>query len=212
MALARLMGAQVRKPSGLLGRLLGHIMARGHRPLTDWTLSLMDIQPTDRVLDIGCGSGMAMHLIAGITVHGFVTGVDYSTVMVRQASQRNASDVQSGQEAVVHGNVSALPLGDHFFDKACAIETFYFWHDPLACLKEVRRVLKPGGLVAIAMEMSKEEDGARHKAAAIAVAYRFMIYSHAEMEHLLLRAGFSRVRCVIDQEQGNGWLCALGFN
>jgi hypothetical protein len=53
MALARLMGAQVRKPSGLLGRLLGHIMARGHRPLTDWTLSLMDIQPTDRVLDIG---------------------------------------------------------------------------------------------------------------------------------------------------------------
>ena len=86
----RLMGQQARKPSGLLGRMMGHGMAWGHRSLTAWALSHLDVQPTDRVLDIGCGSGMAIKLIAEITVDGFVTGIDYSQQMLRQARRSNA--------------------------------------------------------------------------------------------------------------------------
>jgi ubiquinone/menaquinone biosynthesis C-methylase UbiE len=210
MRLSALLGRQVRRPSGPLGRLLGHSMARGHRALTEWAISLMNIQPPSCVLDVGCGSGMAIRLMRSAAVAGFVAGVDYSPVMVRQARRRNAADVRSGRVAVLHGDVSALPFPDGSFDRLSAIETFYFWPQPLARLAEVRRVLRPGGLAAITMEMSKEENPATHNAADAALAYGFTIYSAAEMEQMLRQAGFAQVRCVCRPRVGDGWLCALG--
>ena len=64
MGLYEFLGAQTGKPSGLFGRILGHSMAWGHKPVTKWAIGLMDIQPTDHVLDVGCGSGLAIKLIA----------------------------------------------------------------------------------------------------------------------------------------------------
>ena len=67
------MGQQARKPSGWLGKMLyGHLAARGHRPLTQWGIEFLDIQPADHVLDIGCGGGMAIQLLAQTAVEGFV--------------------------------------------------------------------------------------------------------------------------------------------
>ena len=210
MGLNTLMGAQVRRPSGLLGHLIGHMMARGHRRLTDWAVGMMGIRAADRILDLGCGSGMAIQMMRSIAVDGYVAGVDYSPVMVRQAHRRNAADVRAGRVAVLHGEVSSLPLPNSSYDKVSAVETFYFWPDPLASLREARRVLKPGGLAAITMEMSKEEDPACHKAADAAATYGFAIFSAAEMEQLMRQAGFSQTHCACEPDRGEGWLCALG--
>lgn len=210
MDLNALLGAQVRRPSGSLGWLFGHMMARGHRPLTEWTVELLGVRPADRVLDLGCGSGMAVQALSEIAAGGFVAGVDYSSTMVRQARRRNAAAVNAGRAAILHADVAELPWADGTFDRLSAIETFYFWPQPVICLQEARRVLKPGGWAAITMEMSKEEDPASHKALDTATAYGFAIYGAAEMVQLLHQAGFREVRCLSEPARGEGWLCGLG--
>jgi ubiquinone/menaquinone biosynthesis C-methylase UbiE len=210
MDLNELLGAQVRRPSGYLGWLLGHIMARGHRLLTEWTIGMLDVRCADRVLDLGCGSGMAVQALSQIAADGFVAGVDYSPTMVRQARRRNAAAVNAGRAAILHADVAALPWAGDTFDRLSAIETFYFWPRPVMCLQEARRVLKPGGQAAVSMEMSKEGRPSDHSAADTARAYAFTIYDAGEMVRLFRQAGFGKVQCVSDPDRGEGWLCTLG--
>ena len=131
-------------------------MARQHKPLTVWTIGLMGVQPDDRILDIGCGGGMAVSLLSQVAREGFVTGLDYSPEMVRQATRRNRGAVERGRVELRQGDAMALPFAEGSFDKVCGIETFYFWPDPLQGLREAYRVLKVGGELAITLEMSKE--------------------------------------------------------
>jgi len=147
-----MIGTQTRKPSGWLGKIFGHSMAWEHKPLIKWAITLMDVQPTDHVLDVGCGSGVAIKLIAQIAVEGFVAGVDYSEEMVQQALRRNAAAVRAGRVEIRHGDVAVLPYDDESFDKVIATETFNFWPDPVANLQEVRRVMKMGGLCALGVK------------------------------------------------------------
>ena len=205
-----IIGTQARKPSGWLGKMMfGHLAAWGHRPLTDWAIRFTDVQPADHVLDVGCGGGMAIKLIAQIVVEGFVAGIDYSEDMVQQARKRNAVAVHDGRVEIRYGNVSALPYGDEFFDKVISVEAFYFWPDPVANLQEVRRVIKPGGLLALAMEGSKEAPN-QQRQTALAARMGFPLYSGAEMEEMLAAAGFSRAWFESAPDKGWGWLCALG--
>ena len=173
------------------------------------------IEAGQRVLDIGCGGGMAIKLISKIAVDGFVAGVDYSWEMVDQARRRNAAAIRAGRVEIVHGDVVALPYDDASFDTVISVQTFYFWRDPVQSLREVRRVLRgrsagteTGGLVALTMEVSKESP---HwpKLAAQADRMGCSIYSGIEMVELLNAAGFSRAWFESAPNKGVGWLCAL---
>ena len=152
---------------------------------------------------------VAIKLIAQIAVEGFVAGIDYSEEMVQQALRRNAAGVHAGRVEIRHGDVAALPYDDESFDKIIATETFNFWPDPVANLQQVRRVMKTGGLVALAMEGSKEAHNWQ-KLAAQTARMGLSIYSGAEMEEMLTAAGFSRAWFESAPEKGWGWLCALG--
>ncbi len=210
--LIKMVGRQARKPSGWLGKMLyGHLATRGHRPLTNWAIGLMGVQPADQVLDIGCGAGMAIQLLAQIAAEGFVAGVDYSEDMVQQARKRNAPAVRAGRVQILHGDVALVPYDDESFDKVIAVETFYFWPDPVANLREVRRVMRPGGLVALVMEGSKESPD-REKQIALAARMEFPVYSGAEMEEMLTAAGFSKAWFETGPERRWGWLCAFGVS
>jgi ubiquinone/menaquinone biosynthesis C-methylase UbiE len=213
-----LVEAHFRKPSGWFGRVLGHVMAYQHRTLTVWVIDLMNVQASDRVLDVGCGGGMAVRLLARRATSGFVAGMDYSEEMVRQATRRNAEAVRRGQVEIKAGDVLALPYADASFDKVCGIETFYFWPDPMAGLREVRRVLKPGGQITIAMEMSREAKAQKsplqkylsESFANRSAAQGMSIVSGSELIAMLDRAGFRRTRYESKPDKALGWLCALG--
>ena len=207
MQLIEVLGAQCRKPSGLFGRLMGPLMSWGHRPLSRWTIELMNIQPDDFVLDVGCGGGMAIKEIAKIATSGFVAGVDYSKIMVQQALKCNAAAVRAMRVVIKYGNISKLPFEDESFDKACAIESFHFWPDPIAGLKEVHRVLRPRGLVTIAMGWSKEMPN-HQKYVAMAHKMCFSLYSGPEMVEMLTAAGFPQAQ--FELKVGKKWLCAIG--
>lgn len=205
--LTEVLGAQSRKPSGLLGRLMGLLMNWRHRPLSQWTIELMNIQPDDFVLDIGCGGGMAIREIAKIATSGFVAGVDYSETMVRQALRHNAAAVGAMRVAIKNGSISNLPFKDESFDKAYAIESFNFWPDPIAGLKEIHRVLRPDGLVVIATGWSKETPN-QQQYVAMARKMRFSLYSGSQVVDMLTAAGFPQARFMV--KAGKNWLCAIG--
>jgi ubiquinone/menaquinone biosynthesis C-methylase UbiE len=203
----KVFGAQCRRPSGWLGGLMGPLMNWRHRPLSRWTMELMDIRPHSYILDIGCGGGMAIKDMARLATGGFVAGVDYSEVMVRQALRRNAAAVGAERVAIKRGDISNLPFEDALFDRACAIESFNYWPEPVAGLREVYRVLKDGGLVAITTAWNKEMDN-QLKYAAMAQKMQFPLYAGAEMVAMLTAAGFSEVKFQL--KDGQGWLCTVG--
>jgi ubiquinone/menaquinone biosynthesis C-methylase UbiE len=136
------------RPTGVLGKLGGRIMARSNRACAARVIEQLGVQRTDRVLEVGFGPGMGIQILAGFTTAGQVDGVDPSPEMILQASARNAEAIKSGRVVLQRGSVERLPFDDNAFDKALAINSMQVWPDRAAGLREIRRVMKPGGKVA----------------------------------------------------------------
>lgn len=159
--------AQFGRPTGLAGRLAGAVMARGNALVNTWAIELLDVQPTDRVLDVGCGPGVAVARAADKATRGLVAGVDHSPVMIAQATRRNRAAVRTGQVKLRVGSAEALGYPDEYFTKACAVNTAMFWPSIQDCLRELRRVLAPRGKLAVILR-ERQEDGGRFDRSRIA--------------------------------------------
>ena len=121
-----------------------------NRRRNHWAVSLLEIERDDRVLEIGFGPGIAVRALARIATEGIVCGVDHSKEMLRQATRRNAGAIQAGRVDLRLGSVERLPAFGEQFDKILAVNTMGFWNQPSRRLEELRRVLRPGGRIAIA--------------------------------------------------------------
>jgi len=146
-----LLDRQHRQPQGLIGRLIGERMVRQHGPETNWGVDLLDVQPGDRVLELGFGAGRGLALLAQRSAEGRVVGVDLSATMVRAARRRNRAAMRAGRMALLRGDLAALPFNDGRFDKILSIHTFYFWPEPLLVCATLLRLLRPGGICAIVL-------------------------------------------------------------
>ena len=135
------------RPKGALGRLGGLIMARTNYACAAWVIDLIQIQPNDNVLEVGFGPGAGIGLLAETTSAGQVAGIDASREMVEQATARSAQAIKSID--LRRGSGESLPFEDHSFDKVLAINSMQVWTDALTGLREIRRVLKLGGGVAL---------------------------------------------------------------
>src|SRR6266487_4154512 len=127
-------------------------MARSTRLRNEWTLSLLAIRRDDRVLEVGCGPGALIQ--APRATEGFVAGVDPSPIMLQQAARRNAEAIGEGRVQLQLGSATALPFEDASFDKALSANSLPFWPDQEAGVKEMGRVLKSGGMIAIILQPS----------------------------------------------------------
>ena len=105
-----------------------------------WAIDLLDLQPTDRFLEVGCGPGIALAAAAQRTPH--VVGVDRSALMVRTARRRSGA-------TVVDSAAEALPHFDALFDKALAVNTVGHWADPVAGLRGDAAAMRDGGTIAV---------------------------------------------------------------
>jgi ubiquinone/menaquinone biosynthesis C-methylase UbiE len=135
------------RPTGTLGKLGGIIMARTNAAFARSVISLLDVQPGEKVLEVGFGPGVGIQLLARSA--GRVAGVDSSREMVQQARARNAEAIASGVVDLRHGSVADLPFEDGAFDAVLAINSMQVWPDVMAGLREVSRVTRSGGRVAL---------------------------------------------------------------
>jgi SAM-dependent methyltransferase len=145
--------AQFGNPTGPLGWLVGHLMAVKNGQRSAWALSLLDAQPSERLLEIGFGPGVDIRRLAGVVgPAGQVAGVDVSPEMVRQASARNAAAIRDGRVHLRLGDVVELPFSDEAFDAAYSTNCAQFWRDLVRGMIEVRRVLRPGGRAVLVVQ------------------------------------------------------------
>jgi ubiquinone/menaquinone biosynthesis C-methylase UbiE len=138
-------------PRGLLGRLGGVIMAHMNADCGSWVTDLHEVGANDSVLEVGFGPGVVIQRLSKLAAAGHVAGIDQSREMVEQARARNATAIQSGRVDLRHGSVESLPFDDNSFDKALAINSMQLWPDAVAGLREIRRVMKPGGGIALGL-------------------------------------------------------------
>src|SRR5262245_52616743 len=146
---------QVRKPTRWVGRFFAWHMNGSHSELTDWGLEHVRIEKWYTILDVGCGGGRTIQKMAALAPRGKVFGVDYSTGSVETTRNTNAALIRGGLVEVRQASVSQLPFSDHTFDLVTAVETHYYWPNLPGDLREVRRVVKPGGIAMVIAETFK---------------------------------------------------------
>ena len=199
---------QCRKPQWWPGRLFLWVMNRSHRSVTSWGLEHVPIAKDATILDVGCGGGRTIETVAAMASAGAVYGIDYSSESVGVARRTNAAGIQAGRIDIRQGTVSHLPFSDSMFDVVTAIETFYYWPEPVADLREVLRVLKPAGRALIVAETyrgSKFDLLFRPAMKLLRATY----LTADEHKALLISAGFSDVE--VFEQRDKGWLCAAGL-
>lgn len=145
---------QFRRPRGFLGHLAGWVMVhRGsNRRRSQWTVELLDLHPGDRVLEIGCGPGLAFE--ACLESHPSITavGLDHSALMIEQAARRNEAAVLAGRLHLVVGSLSFLPLFGQCFTKCLMVNVAQFIPDRAEMLYRVHAAMEADAVIAVTFQ------------------------------------------------------------
>jgi SAM-dependent methyltransferase len=206
-ALVIYMARQVRRPSRWTGQLLAQVMNLSHSGLTDWGLRHVTIGPQFSILDVGCGGGRTIRKLAALAPQGKVHGVDYGKGSVAVARMTNAALIAAGRVVIEYSSVSALPFAADSFDLVTAIETAYYWPDLVNDMREVRRVLKPGGTFLVVAE-SYRTGALDWLEGPIMRALGSAPLGMDDYRDCLAQAGFSDPHSF--EKEGRSGMCALG--
>ena len=198
---------QFRRPSGWLGRGIARSMNVSHGKMTDWGLQQVAVARDAAILDVGCGGGETVRKLAEMAPEGTVVGVDFSAASVAVSRKTNAAQIAAGRVRIEEGSVAALPFGDATFDVVTAVETHYYWPDLPANVREIRRVVKPGGTFALIAEA--------YRGGPLGLLYglvmplmRAKLLTDEQHRDLLAKAGF--VEVATHHRKGTNWICATG--
>jgi SAM-dependent methyltransferase len=110
-----------------------------------WSVETLAVKPDDRLLEIGCGNGIAASLICERLTSGTITAIDRSRAMIERAAEKNRDHVDAGK-AVFHAtSLDRADFGGERFDKIFAFNVSVFWKQPAHALAAVRTLLEPAG-------------------------------------------------------------------
>src|ERR1700733_6808242 len=163
-------------------------MEQDHLPIALPVLGRMRLAPEDNVLDLGCGAGWLVRLIAEQLPEGRVVGIDVSDEMIRRA-RRNNSGLENAMFVV--GEAEEIPWDAHFFTHAISVEAAYYWPQPRAALREIYRVLREGGSAWVLINYYRENVHAHQWQDNLNIPLHLL--SAAEWAELFAEAGFSGV-------------------
>jgi SAM-dependent methyltransferase len=114
-----------------------------------WAVDTMAVGRADRLLEVGCGHGVAVSLVCERLTTGTITAIDRSPKMIEMATRRNRDEVEAGRAVLEAAALEDVDLGDRRFDKVFAFNVAPFWRRPAAALGAVREHLVPDGTVYI---------------------------------------------------------------
>jgi SAM-dependent methyltransferase len=168
-------------------RLLAAVRARsascGAERVRRALLARLAVEPRDRVLELGVGSGRLLSAVAARAAQGVVAGVEPDEVAYRQARRTCERGVRDGRVLLLRGtSLDLSAFADAAFDKIYGVHVAYFWEDALPHVAEIRRVLRAGGRLVLgycAGEPGGDGEPRLHSAA---------------LERALAAAGFAQIR------------------
>lgn len=177
-----------KRPNGIYGTIIANMMNKGYAPLSKWAFEVCPLKNGEKVLDVGCGGGGNMVRIMKQCSESQVYGIDYSQTSV-ECSRKNTEKF-SDRCSVSYGDAMFLPYDDNTFDRVVSFESIYFWTDPMKGIQEIMRVLKKGGKIVLASEMTNPEKGkfwTDH-------CEGMTIYNSQQLAEFLKQAGFVGVK------------------
>jgi arsenite methyltransferase len=164
----------------------GEGMEQDHLPIALPMLEKMRLAPTDNVLDVGCGAGWLSRRVAKLVPQGRVVGMDVSDEMIRHA-RRASADFEN--LLFVAGEAAEIPWEANFFSHVVSVESAYYWPDPAAGIREILRVLEPGGSAWILINYYRDNPHSHQWGTLLAVKTHLL--SAAEWCELFREAGFA---------------------
>jgi ubiquinone/menaquinone biosynthesis C-methylase UbiE len=191
-----------KKPVGLRGRLVARFMGWAHGSLYRAVAKQLALTEEDEFIDIGYGSGMFIKKHASHVK--MAAGVDISEDMVNMARKFNRQMVDLGRADLRLGDAGNLEWPDGSFSAAGTIESFFFWPEPVACLKEVHRVLRPEGRLVIGITANKD---VKQDFSKVAKKKGFVLYSCDDIIKMTKEAGFRE--CIITRPKIGGMVNAI---
>jgi len=126
-----------------------------------------------------------------------IVGIDHSELMFKQARKRNWAAIKEGRVDLRLGDIADLPSFEIGFDKVLSINTIFFWEKPIGILKHIRRLMNPGGVIALTVQPFNETDDK-------AKSYGNQIMKYLE------DAGFANVRVEMKSMKPVASVCVLG--
>ena len=162
-----------------------------------WAVDTLEVRPADRLLEVGCGHGVAVSLVCERLTTGTITAIDRSPKMIEMATRRNREHVDAGRAVLEAIALEDADLGDRRFDKVFAFNVAPFWQQPEAALGAVREHLARDGAVYIFWD-------ARHSAPERARDLG------NELADRLREGGFSVDRVLVKDLRPVPAVCAMG--
>ena len=175
-------------PRGFAGRLTLIGMNIGHKSIYSKVAKVLELRPEDDLLEVGCGNGYFLKKYAS-HVHS-VAGLDLSELSVKMAKEKHRDRIRAETAEFVQGEASQLPWEDGKFSVVITMGSFIAFPKPLESLKEMRRVLRPGGRVLVSIEWNAE-DGLDHTREV--KGYGMWLWTEDDVRAVMKEAGFSDI-------------------
>lgn len=203
MFLRPILARQLARPHGLAGLLMRPTLNRLNARVNGVVLDLLALSPEHRLLDVGFGGGVLMKEALQRAPRGFVAGIEISEPMLKLARRRFQDEVRKGRMEVKEGSAAAIPYSDASFDRVAAVNTLHFWPEPEKGLREVLRVLRPGGRLGLVLRPKEYLERIRF------TLHGFTAYDDAALRALIERAGFRDVTVQQREDRRMGMQVAL---
>lgn len=186
--------SQLSCPKGVAGIKTAELMNINNIGMTKNTIASLNILEKSSVLEIGPGNASHLRYLLNFADVNYF-GIDISTTMIDEASRINKAYIDKKQASFTLVAEEEIPFSSHFFDHIFTVNTLYFWKTPKSYTKEIKRVMKAGATLAI---------GFADKAFMEKLPFTlhgFNLYTIADVENLLLEAGFEQINFQKKEEQ-----------
>lgn len=181
------LASQLRKPTGEGGKEVAVLMNEGNIEMTKAAIKALHLKFGQTVLELGHGNADHLPLVLNEAEYLNYFGLDISETMKTEAERINQKwiDRRSAFFSLYDG--LNIPFKDKTFDAIMTVNTIYFWQDPVHLLKELLRVLKPGGRLSVAFGKKSFMQNLPF------VKYDFQLYSDEDFQELALKTDFSEI-------------------
>lgn len=173
-------------------------MPRLHAGIYPAMAAIVQPQSSDELLEVACGSGV--FLAEQAAVAKFVAGLDLSDIQVGLARQRLATRVDAGTAEIIQGDVSRLPWPDQRFTAVTCMGSFETFPEPDCALREIYRVLRPGGRAALNIGERVPPGTETHQ-----VLGAIWVWSEDDVRAMVEAQGFASVRVRYVNYENDGW-------